>query len=96
MPKEKRDIILKVGETVVLKSGVMSKTVLIFGGKPDRDSFTLVISYTIGNNSLAYNLYYPSSRRSLELSGRLLEVLSITPDELRLNILELPKKASFP
>ncbi len=96
MPKEQRDIHLKVGGTVVLKTGFMSKTVLVYGGKPDKDTFTLVVSYTTGNNSLAYNLYYPSGRRSLELSNRLLEILSITPDELRLNILDKPRTETFP
>ncbi len=39
MPKEQCDIHLKVGGTVVLKTGFMSKTVLVYGGKPDKDTF---------------------------------------------------------
>ena len=96
MQKEQRDIHLKVGEAVALKKGFMSKEALVFGGKPDRDTFTLVVSFTMGNNSWAYNLFYPSSRRSLELRGRLLEILSVTPDELRLNVLEIPEYAGHP
>lgn len=89
MPKEHRDRILKVGDTVTLRSGFATKTTLVFGGMPDRETYTLIIGYTNGYNSLAYNLYYPVSRRSVVLSKRQLEILSITPDELRLNIRDL-------
>ena len=90
MPKEYKDLILKVGTPVTLRSGFATKTTLVFGGMPDRETYTLIIGYTNGYNSLAYNLYYPYSRRSVVLSKRQLEILSVTPDELRLNILDIP------
>ncbi|MGB2905511.1 MAG: hypothetical protein WBB73_00320 [Candidatus Aminicenantaceae bacterium] len=38
---------------------------------------------------LTYSLYYPANRRSVVLAKRQLEIMSLTPDELRLNILDL-------
>jgi len=91
MAKEHRDITLKVGGPFTLRSGFATKTVLLYGGMPDRETYSLIVSNTSGYNSQAYNLYYPSSRRSLEVGRRLLEILSLTPDEIRLNILNIRK-----
>jgi hypothetical protein len=88
MKKEYRDITLKVGESVTLRTGFATKAVLIYGGMLDRETYSLVFAYTNGYNSLAYNLYYPASRRSVVLSKRRLEILAVSPDELRLNILD--------
>ena len=91
MVKEYHDITLKVGGEVILRSGFASKTALIYGGMPSRETYSLIVSNTSGYNSQAYNLYYPSSRRSLEIGKRFLEILSVTPDEIRINILNLKR-----
>ena len=91
MTKEHRDLSLKVGGQVTLRSGFASKTVLLYGGMPNRETYTLIVCGTSGYNSQAYNLFYPSSRRSLEVDKRMLEILSVTPDEIRLNILNIRK-----
>ena len=88
MPKEYRDITLKVGESVTLRTGFATKAALIYGGMPNKETYALVFAFTNGYNSLAYNLYYPANRRSAVLSKRQLEILAISPDELRLNILD--------
>jgi hypothetical protein len=90
VPKEKRDVTLKVGEQVTLRSGFATKSAIVYGGMPDRETYSLVFGYTNGYNSMAYNLYYPSSRRGVVLAKRQLEILSVSPDELRLNILDPP------
>jgi hypothetical protein len=92
MAKELRDVILKVGDPVTLKAGFATKTVLIYGGMPAKDLYSLVITSTSGYNSMAYNLYYPSSRRNVAAGKRLLEILAVTPDQLRLNVLDPPRR----
>jgi hypothetical protein len=91
MTKEHRDITLKVGGQVTLRSGFATKIILHYGGMPDRETYSLIVSNTSGYNSQAYNLFFPSSRRSLEVGKRRLEILSVTPDEICLHILNIRK-----
>lgn len=90
--KDTRDIVLKVGESASLKSGFMTKIKLLFTGMPDKDTFSLAVNTTSGHASHAYNLFFPKNRRNLVLENRSIEVLMVTPDEIRLNILLRPKE----
>ena len=88
---EKRDLSLKVGEGTTLKASFMSKTVLLYTGMPNRETFSVAVTFTSGHASHAYTLFYPKSRRRLEIRNSLIEVLTVTPDEMRVNVLVKPK-----
>jgi len=88
---EQRDIVVKIGESATLKTSFMSKTLIFYTGMPNRETFSLAVNFTSGNAASAYNLFYPKSRRTIEIGKSLLEILLVTPDEMRLNILPKPK-----
>jgi hypothetical protein len=88
--REQKDVTLKIGDSATLKTSFMSKTLIFYTGMPNRETFSLAVSFTSGHASHAYNLFYPKSRRAVEIGKSLLEILLVTPDEMRLNILAKP------
>ena len=88
--REQKDVTLKIGESATLKTGFGSKTLVFYTGMPNRETFSLAVNSTVGYASHAYSLFYPKSRRTVEIGKSLLEILLVTPDEMRLNILAKP------
>ena len=75
---------LKVGESRVLKRTVFTSTSIIFAGMLNDSVFSVVISYTSGNNSLAYNLYLPVSQKTLDVAKRTITIYSVSRYSMRM------------
>ena len=75
---------LKIGESVVIKRGFITKVSLDYAGMPNDSVYSLVVTCSAGHNSMAYNLYIPMNQQRLELSNVNLTISSISPTEIRL------------
>jgi hypothetical protein len=74
---------LKVGEEAKVKRGFITTNAVVYGGMPNDDVYSLIINWTSGNASAAYNLYYSRSQREFELLGGRMTVLDISSREIR-------------
>jgi len=73
---------LKIGESALIKRGIITKVSLIYAGIPNDKVYSLVISRSAGHNSLAYNLYIPIDQRQIEISDVKLIIESVSPNEI--------------
>jgi hypothetical protein len=73
---------LMIGESALIKRGIMTKVTLIYAGIPNDKVYSLVVSRSAGHNSLAYNLYIPIDQRRIEISDVKLTIESLSPNEI--------------
>ena len=73
---------LKIGESTVIKRGIMTKVTLIYAGIPNDKVYSLVVTRSAGHNSMAYNLYIPIDQRQIEISDVRLTIESVSPNEI--------------
>ena len=76
--------LLKIGGSVPIKRGLMTKHTLTYAGMPNENVYSLVVTCSSGHNSLAYNLYIPKDQHELELADVRITVLNVSPHEVRL------------
>ena len=60
---------LKIGDSIRAKRGLMTAISLIYAGIPNDNVFSLVVTTTAGHMGMAYNLYFPTAQRQLEIAG---------------------------
>ena len=77
-----REHSLKIGESAFIKRGFLTKVSLIYAGIPNEKVYSLVVSWSSGYNSLAYNLYIPIDQRQIEISDVKLTIESLSPNEI--------------
>ena len=77
---------LKIGESALIKRGFITKVSLIYAGMPNDKVYSLVVTCSVGHNSLAYNLYIPMNQQRVELSNVNLTISNVSPSEIRLRI----------
>jgi len=75
---------MEIGGTAKLKGSMFSTRVLHYAGMPTDQVFSLVVAWSKGNNSAAYNLYFPKDIRTFELFDGRVTVLHLTPTLIRL------------
>jgi hypothetical protein len=73
---------LKIGESALIKRGLITKVSLIYAGIPNDKVYSLVVSRSAGHNSLAYNLYIPIDQLQIEISDVKLTIESVSPNEI--------------
>ena len=73
---------LRIGESVVIKRGIITKVSLIYAGIPNDKVYSLVVTRSAGHNSMAYNLYIPIDQRQIEISDVKLTIESVSPNEI--------------
>lgn len=76
---------LRVGEALRLERGLPifeAQYAIIYAGMPGPAVFSVVVMHSIGNSSLAYNLFNPAGRGSLQVADGTLEISEVTPDHL--------------
>ena len=73
---------LKIGESALIKRGLITKVSLIYAGIPNDKVYSLVVSRSAGHNSLAYNLYIPINQLQIEISDVKLTIESVSPNEI--------------
>ena len=77
---------LSIGEELLLKRGLLGRLRVVYAGMPNADTFSLVIHQTDGYAGYGYNLYFPRDTQSVKLRYGTLEVLSVSPELLRVGV----------
>jgi hypothetical protein len=78
-----REYTLKVGQTVPLRKSFFGKTYqIIFAGMPNDSTYTLVITMTYGYNMMAYNLFFRTDQKDIDLKYGRLRVSRVTSREI--------------
>ena len=77
---------LKIGDSIQAKRGLMTRIALMYGGMPGENAFSLVVTTTAGHMGMAYNLYFPTSQRQLEIAGVPVTVHSVSPTTIQLTL----------
>lgn len=75
---------LQVGQEASIRRGFFKKYSMLYAGMLSERVYSVAVTYTIGYNSMAYNLYFPVSRREITVAGKRLAVLRVSEDELRI------------
>jgi len=74
---------LRIGESTTVRSGIVkAKLSIVFAGHLDASTYSIAVLWSMGNNSMAYNLYLPNTQKEVDLlKGRLVR-MNVTPDRL--------------
>jgi len=83
-----KEFILKVGESAKIKTKFMGDSRIVYAGMPNKDTYSIVVTHTMGNNSSAYNLYFPITQRNIEIEKKSFNVYELNSDRIRLNLVE--------
>ncbi len=74
---------LKVGQTASLRKSFLGSTYeIIFAGMPSDSSYTLVITKTYGYNMMAYNLFFRTDQKDIDLQYGRVRVIRVSPREI--------------
>jgi len=93
---ENLDCALRVGSRIEIVSPslpflwFLKRCQLTYAGMPNADTFSLALSTSIVYNSETVNLYYPSSLQRLEIEGIGVEIIELTPEEIRFRLHRKP------
>jgi hypothetical protein len=79
-----QDLTLKVGEEGKLRGAFAGGWWIIFAGMPNRDTYSVAIRWTAGNNAAAYNLFLPTGQTEFAAAKGQVRVYSVSPHEIRL------------
>lgn len=75
--------ILRLGESVKLQSGIFQPTIyVIYAGMVSESIYSIAVRWSMGNNSLAYNLYFGDRQREIILPSGKLTVINVGKDQL--------------
>lgn len=79
-----QDVTLKVGEEAKLRGSFAGGWWIVFAGMPNRDTYSVAIRWTSGNNAAAYNLFLPTSQTEFAAAKGQVRVYSVSSHEIRL------------
>lgn len=79
-----KDITLQVGQEAKLQGAFAGGWWIAYAGMPNRDTYSVVIRWTSGNNAAAYNLFLPTGQAEFFAAKGRIRVASISPDTVRL------------
>ncbi|UCD50093.1 MAG: hypothetical protein JSW27_21495 [Phycisphaerales bacterium] len=77
---------LKIGDSIQIKRGLMTRISVLYAGMPNDRTFSLVVTRTAGHMGMAYNLYLPTSERHLDLAETPMTIHGVAPTTLQLAI----------
>ena len=78
---------LKINEKLRTRSGVLRTSEdIIYAGMINDNTFSIVLSFSLGNNSWSYNLYVPRSQCEVKLWEVRMIVLQVTPREIHFRL----------
>lgn len=81
--KTPTEYILQVGESVKIKRGFMTTHSLVYAGMLSDYVFSIVLTWSAGHNSAAYNLYIDKGHREISILDGRLAVLDVSKSEIR-------------
>lgn len=70
---------IRVGKCASIKIGLFNSVSVTYAGMPTEKTFSLCLS-----NIWYYNLYFPKSKKEIDLDKGYLKVLDVTPDDILL------------
>ena len=79
-----QDVSLKVGEEAKLRGAFAGGWWIVFAGMPNRDTYSVAIRWTSGNNAAAYNLFLPTGQTEFAVAKGQVRVYSVSSHEIRL------------
>jgi hypothetical protein len=75
---------LKLSQTLKVRTGVFrSQVSVVYAGMINESTFSIAVIWSFGNNSMAYNLFFPKHQRELEIPKGKLEITYISDKEIR-------------
>lgn len=77
---------LNIGDSIQIKRGLISRVELLYAGMPNKETFSLVVIRTHGNQALAYNLYMPVDQRHLNVAEIPVAIHGVCPVALQLGV----------
>lgn len=80
-----RSVSLPVGSMYHLKRG---KDHIVYAGMPSEEVYSLVQIKKDGYSGFSWNLYFPKRRSEITVDGVDLVVENVTPDEIRIRVIE--------
>lgn len=81
--KQTTEHILKLGEAADIQGGIFQANIkVIYAGMVSDSSYSIVVRWSMGNNSLAYNLYFTDRQREIHLPKGKLIVINVGRDQL--------------
>jgi len=76
---------VRLGETAAVRPRWWGKSWSItYAGAPCEGAYSVAVTWTMGNNSAAYNLYLRREQREFALPIGRVRVLEVSPTEIRL------------
>ena len=60
---------LRIGETAKVKKGFLGSYAVIYAGMPNDSTYSLVITFSVGNAAMAYNLFVPIHHREIPVEN---------------------------
>lgn len=80
---ESTEHILKLGEAANLQSNIFKANIkVIFAGMVSDSVYSIVVRWSSGNNSLAYNLYFTDRQLEIMLPKGKMTVINVGRDQL--------------
>ena len=79
-----QDLTLKVGEEAKLRGAFAGGWWIIYAGMPNRDSYSVAIRWTSGNNAATHNLFLPTGQAEFAAAKGHIRVYSVSSHEIRL------------
>jgi hypothetical protein len=79
-----QDITLNVGEEAKLRGVFTGGWWIVYAGMPTRDTYSVAIRWTSGNNAAAYNLFLPTGQTEFAAAKGQVRVYSVSAHEIRL------------
>ena len=80
---------LKIGETAKVRPGVFrTSESIVYAGMLNDVTYSVVVTCTFGNNSLAYNLYLPKDKKEIPTPKGRVQVEYISTEEMRFTYTE--------
>ena len=77
---------LKLGDSVVIKRGIITKVCLLYAGMPNEHTLSLVVIRTAGHTGMAYNLYLPAAQRQITIAEVPVTLHSASPTTVLLTV----------
>ena len=80
---ETTEYILRLGETVTLRPSFFKAGIkVVYAGALNRDTFSIAVQWSRGNNSLSYNLYFTDRQLEIFLPSGKIKVINISADKM--------------
>lgn len=81
---------LKLSETVKVRPGFLRSTVsIVYAGMINESIYSVVVTWSFGHNSMAYNLYIPKHQKEFFTPKGRVQVEYVSPEEIRFSYIDM-------